>query len=205
MHCLDDLANGNQVIPNLQFSFGYGVGFKFSSTKRGTCCGTFIACGADSAERAILVDDIQQPGVVFMNTVFLGHWFGKSAMGIVINPGAGGRLSIENCWFAGSVTKNIWMKSDKAMLSVKNSSFVSWDCNQEGLSIPCIQIDAGKASFKYNWFGYGSGWGAGKNHKQLLAGKDIISLSFIGNTGETNYVIDNLAGDKALIKDNIAN
>ncbi|MHB9005030.1 MAG: glycosyl hydrolase family 28-related protein, partial [Coriobacteriia bacterium] len=35
------------------FSFGYGAGFKFSSTKRGACDGSFIGCGADSAERAI--------------------------------------------------------------------------------------------------------------------------------------------------------
>ncbi|MHB0999086.1 MAG: glycosyl hydrolase family 28-related protein [Armatimonadota bacterium] len=187
------------------FSFGYGVGFKFSSTKRGACDGSFIACGADSAERAILVDKIQQPGVVFANTVFLGHWFGKSAMGVVINPGATGRLSIENCWFAGSVTKNIWMKSDKAVLSVQNSSFVGWDVNQEGIVIPCIQIDAGKATFKGNWFGYGSGWHAGKNHKQLLAGPKIKSLLFCENTGEKNFELDNQAGTKALIKDNIAN
>lgn len=187
------------------FSFGYGVGFKFSSTKRGACDGSFIACGADSAERAILVDKIREPGVAFINTVFLGHWFGKSAMGVVINPGATGRLSIENCWFAGSVTKNIWMKSDKAILSVKNSSFVSWDNNQEGTSIPCIQIDAGTASFTGNWFGYSAGWTAGKNHKQLLAGPNTKSLLFINNTGESNFILDNQAGDKALIKDNIAN
>lgn len=49
------------------FCFGYGVDYKFTATDRGSAHGNFVGLGADSCQRAVLVEQAQAPGLLITN------------------------------------------------------------------------------------------------------------------------------------------
>ena len=46
------------------FCFGYGVGYKFSASAQGSANGNFLGLGADSCQRAVVVEQAQPPGLL---------------------------------------------------------------------------------------------------------------------------------------------
>ncbi|MBM3859568.1 MAG: hypothetical protein FJ395_07960 [Verrucomicrobia bacterium] len=76
------------------FCFGYGIGYKFSETKAGSANGNFLGLGADSCERAVVVEQAQAPGLLITNGEFVGRWSSTNAVCVEIAPQARGKVSL---------------------------------------------------------------------------------------------------------------
>ena len=83
------------------FCFGYGVGYKFSESKTGSANGNFLGLGADSCQRAVLVEQAQPPGLLITNGEFVGRWSSTDSVCLEIGPKAKGKVSLVNCSFWG--------------------------------------------------------------------------------------------------------
>ncbi|MCX8107646.1 MAG: glycoside hydrolase family 55 protein, partial [Verrucomicrobiae bacterium] len=93
------------------FCFGYGIGYRFSASKHGSCNGNFLGIGADSCERAVVVEQAQLPGLLITNGEFVGRWGSKTAVCLEVAPGAEGKVSLVNCSFWGPIDRCVWMRA----------------------------------------------------------------------------------------------
>ena len=93
------------------FCFGYGIGYKFSETKAGSANGNFLGLGADSCERAVVVEQAQAPGLLITNGEFVGRWSSTNAVCVEIGPKVAGKVSLVNCSFLGPIDRCVWMRS----------------------------------------------------------------------------------------------
>ncbi len=125
------------------FCFGYGVGYKFSKSAHGSANGNFLGLGADSCERAVVVEQAQPPGLLISNGEFVGRWGSTNAVCLEIVPGAEGKVSLVNCSFWGPIDRCVWMRSAVGQFTASACNFVHWD--NRGAGSPCIQVDAGSA------------------------------------------------------------
>jgi len=96
------------------FCFGYGVGYKFTSSKAGSTNGNFLGLGADSCRRAVLVEQAQSPGLLITNGEFVGRWGSADSVCLEIGPQMQGKVSLVNCTFWGPIDRCIWMRSPLA-------------------------------------------------------------------------------------------
>ena len=169
------------------FCFGYGVGYKFSKSEAGACNGSFVGIGADCCRRAVLVQDLQEWGLLITNGELVGRWSSHDSVGIEIAPEAGaGKVSLNNCSFWGPIERCIWARSAQTQLTVIGTNFCNWDVALNGS--PAVQLDAGKAIVQGNTFA------AGELH--ILAAKDVRSAIITGNQAEGGLVCRNEAGPR---------
>ncbi len=169
------------------FCFGYGVGYKFSETKNGSCNGNFVGIGADSCRRPVLVEQAQPPGLLITNGEFVGRWGSTDSAGVEIAPSVGnGKVSLSNCSFWGPIASCIWSRSPKAQITVVGTNFVHWDIDCKGA--PAIQLDAGKAIVQGNTFGEGE--------TNVRVGEGVASAILMGNQAVEGFVVDNQAGTR---------
>lgn len=125
------------------FCFGYGAGYKFSASRHGSANGNFLGLGADSCERAVVVEQAQPPGLLISNGEFVGRWGSTNAVCLEIAPGAEGKVSLVNCSFWGPIHRCVWLRSADGQFTASACHFVHWDNRGEGA--PAIQLDAGRA------------------------------------------------------------
>ncbi|MCE5267983.1 MAG: glycoside hydrolase family 55 protein [Planctomycetaceae bacterium] len=125
------------------FCFGYGVGYKFSESKHGSANGNFLGLGADCCRRAMLVEQVQQPGLLITNGEFVGRWTSTDSVCIEIAPTVRGKVSLTNCTFWGPIDRCIWHRATAGQFTANACHFVDWD--NSGSGWPAIQLDAGKA------------------------------------------------------------
>jgi hypothetical protein len=125
------------------FCFGYGVGYKFSETKAGSANGNFLGLGADSCQRAVLVEQAQEPGLLISNGEFVGRWGSRDSITLEIGEKAKGKVSLVNCAFWGPIERDVWMRSKEGQFTASACHFVHWD--NAGAGKPAIQLDAGRA------------------------------------------------------------
>lgn len=167
------------------FCFGYGVGYKFSSSKVGGCNGSFLGIGADCCRRAVLVEGMQPYGLLITNGEFVGRWESTDSAGIEILPDSGdGKISLMNCAFWGPLDRCIWHRSANAQLTVIGTNFWQWDINGNGN--PAVQIDRGKMILQGNTFALGL--------LHSVIGKDTESAIITGNQAEGGLFVINHAG-----------
>lgn len=166
------------------FCFGYGVGYKFSESKSGSTNGNFLGIGADSCQRAVLVEQCQPPGILIVNGEFVGRWSSKDAVTLEVGPKCDGKVSLTNCSFWGPIDRCIVMKAPNGQLTANACNFVSWDIDQK--RSPAIQIDAGKAIVQ------GCTFGSGDLH--VTVGRAAKSVILLGNQGDQGFVCENRAG-----------
>ncbi len=178
------------------FCFGYGVGYKFSESKNGSCNGNFVGIGADSCRRPVLVEQSQFPGLLITNGEFVGRWGSTDSVGIEIAESAGdGKVSLSNCSFWGPIDRCIWSKSAKTQLTAIGTHFLSWDVDSTGAA--AVQVDAGKAIIQGNTFG------EGETHVRV--GPSAVSAILMGNQAAGGFVCENLAGDRTQLIGNECN
>jgi hypothetical protein len=175
------------------FCFGYGVGYKFSESKNGSCNGNFLGIGADCCVRPVLVEQSQFPGLLITNGEFVGRWGSTNSVGIEIAEQArDGKVSLSNCSFWGPIDRCIWLKSPKTQLTVIGTNFVSWDV--DNLGSPAIQVDAGKAIIQGNTFA------EGETHVRI--GPAVRSAIVMGNQASGGLIVDNQASERAQLSAN---
>ncbi len=168
------------------FCFGYGIGYKFSRSKQGSANGNFLGLGADSCERAVVVQQAQPPGLLICNGEFVGRWSSTNSVCLEIEPEAEGKVSLVNCSFWGPIDRCVWMRSPGGQFTASACHFVDWD--NRGAGSPAIQLDAGKAIVQGCTFQ--------RAKLQVAVGSNIVSAILTGNQAEGGFRVRNLAGKK---------
>ncbi|MHB1458038.1 MAG: glycosyl hydrolase family 28-related protein [Armatimonadota bacterium] len=163
------------------FCFGYGVGYKFSESKQGSCNGNFLGIGADSCERPVLVEQAQPFGLLITNGEFVGRWGSKDAVCIEIGEKVESKISLTNCSFWGPIDRIILQKSPKAQLTANACHFVNWDK-------AAIQIDAGKAIIQGSTFM--------EKKPAIIIGSKVKSAIITSNQATDGLIVVNKAGDR---------
>lgn len=171
------------------FCFGYGIGYRFSASRHGSANGNFLGIGADSCERAVVVEQAQLPGLLISNGEFVGRWGSKSAVCLEIAPQSEGKVSLVNCSFWGPIDRCVWMRSKAGQFSGSACHFVHWD--NAGKGSPAIQLDAGRAIVQGCTFL--------QDAVAVEVGPEVTSAIFFGNQAVGGFQVENSAGDKAQI------
>jgi len=171
------------------FCFGYGIGYKFSKSKDGSANGNFLGLGADSCQRAVVVEQAQPPGLLISNGEFVGRWSSTDAVCLEIGPAVEGKVSLVNCSFWGPIDRCVWMRSAVGQFTASACNFVNWDnC---GVGSPAIQLDAGKAIVQ------GCTFAEESLHVQV--GSNVTSAILTANQATGGFQVENHAGIRAQI------
>ena len=174
------------------FCFGYGIGYKFSKSAQGSANGNFLGLGADSCQRAVVVEQAQPPGLLISNGEFVGRWSSTDAVCLEIAPGAEGKVSLANCSFWGPVDRCVWMRSDVGQFTASACNFVNWD--NRGVGSPAIQLDAGKAIVQGCTFG--------EEGVSVQVRSNVVSAVLTGNQAAGGFLVENQAGDRVQLAAN---
>jgi hypothetical protein len=169
------------------FCFGYGVGYKFSSSPQGSANGNFLGLGADSCQRAVVVEQAQPPGLLISNGEFVGRWSSTDAVCLDIGPKVAGKVSLVNCSFWGPIDRCVWMQSAAGQFTASACHFVNWD--NRGVGSPAIQLDAGKAVIQGCTFG--------EEGLNVQVGSNVVSAILTANQAAGGFRVDNHAGKRA--------
>ncbi len=177
------------------FCFGYGVGYKFSKSSKGSANGNFLGIGADCCQRAVLVESTQPPGLLITNGEFVGRWGSKDAVTLEVVPEATGRVSLVNCSFWGPIDRCVWLRSEDVQTTLMACHFCQWDVTYQGS--PAIQVDAGWVTIQGCSFDQDSS-------VHIAIAKDVRSALVVGNQAPGGLRVDNQAGNRAQIGLNAA-
>jgi len=166
------------------FCFGYGVGYKFSSSAQGSANGNFLGLGADSCQRAVLVEQAQAPGLLITNGEFVGRWGSTDSVCVEIGPKAAGKVSLVNCSFWGPIYRCVRMRSPSGQFTASACNFCDWG----GSPAVAIQLDAGKAIVQ------GCTFARKGIHVQVA--EQVRSAILGANQAEGGFQVDNQAGKR---------
>jgi hypothetical protein len=166
------------------FCFGYGVGYKFSSSAHGSANGNFLGLGADSCQRAVVVEQAQPPGLLISNGEFVGRWSSTDAVCLDIGPKVEGKVSLVNCSFWGPIDRCVWMQSAAGQFTASACHFVNWD--NRAVGSPAIQLDAGKAIIQGCTFA--------QEGLNVQVGSNVVSAILTANQAAGGFRVDNQAG-----------
>ena len=168
------------------FCFGYGVGYKFSNSAQGSANGNFLGLGADSCQRAVVVEQAQAPGLLISNGEFVGRWGSTDAVCFEVGPNVQGKVSLVNCSFWGPIDRCVWMKSPVGQFTASACHFVNWDNRRVGS--PAIQLDAGKAIIQACTFA--------EDRLQVQVGTNVLSAILTANQAAGGFRVANHAGKR---------
>lgn len=178
------------------FCFGYGVGYRFIRTENGVTNGSLIGIGADSCERAVLVEATSQPGLQIVNAELVGRWGSVEAVCLDIAPEAeGAMVNLSNSTFWGPIDRCIRQRAPGAHLIATGCTFANWDTG--GAGSPAVEIETGKAIIQANNF-----LGAGT---PIRIGPEVVSAIIIGNQAPDGLRVENEAGARTQLLANEQN
>jgi hypothetical protein len=168
------------------FCFGYGIGYKFSASRHGSANGNFLGLGADSCQRAVVVEQAQPPGLLIANGEFVGRWSSTDAVCVEIGPEVEGKVSLVNCSFWGPIDRCVWMRTSNGQFTANACHFVHWD--NRGAGSPALQLDAGKAIVQGCTFN--------QENLHVAVGSNVTSVILTANQAEGGFRVENLAGQR---------
>jgi hypothetical protein len=171
------------------FCFGYGIGYRFSRSKQGSANGNFVGLGADSCQRAVVVEQAQPPGLLIVNGEFVGRWSSTNAVCLEVGPEVEGKVSLVNCSFWGPIDRCVWMRSPLGQFTASACNFVQWDIR--GVGSPALQLDAGRAIVQACTFG--------QDNLHVEIKPDVTSAILTANQAAGGLRVDNHAGKRAQI------
>jgi hypothetical protein len=168
------------------FCFGYGIGYKFSESKSGSTNGNFLGLGADSCQRAVVVEQAQPPGLLITNGEFVGRWGSTDAVCVEVGSKVAGKVSLTNCSFWGPIDRCVWMRGASGQFTANACHFVHWDIR--GAGSPAIQLDAGRAIIQGCTFS--------QENLHVQVGPQVASAILTGNQASGGFRVDNRAGKR---------
>ncbi len=168
------------------FCFGYGIGYKFSQSKHGSTNGNFLGLGADSCQRAVVVEQAQPPGLLITNGEFVGRWSSTDSVCLEIGPQVEGKVSLVNCSFWGPIDRCVWMRSPTGQFTASACNFVQW--GNAGTGSPAIQLDAGKAIVQGCTFE--------QENLHVEVGAKAVSALLMANQAAGGFRVENHAGKR---------
>ncbi len=151
--------------------------------------GNFLGLGADSCQRAIVVEQLQAYGLLISNGEFVGRWSSTNAVCLEIGPEARGKVSLVNCSFWGPIDRCVWMRSPAGQFTASACNFVRWDVRRTGA--PAIQLDAGKAIVQGCTFG--------QTNLHVQVGEKVTSVILTANQAAGGFRVENHIGNRAQI------
>ena len=194
------------------FVFPARIGYRFMETGtnprwRGGPNGQFMGIAADASGCCVLVDGIQQMGLLITNGQFNAHLTGDSTQ-IIVSETCDGNVRFVNCGFWGPVKHNVLLKGtgttsfsdcyfssnyynpDFYTIVAENGKLQVQNCTFDGMN---SQRDASR-----NW--------AYEGRKTMPPcihlGKNVQHAIIRGNNGFWGVNIKNEAGNRAIISDN---
>ncbi|MGA2660404.1 MAG: hypothetical protein ABSH34_23135 [Verrucomicrobiota bacterium] len=168
------------------FCFGYGVGYKFSRSKAGSANGNFLGLGADSCQRALLVEQAQPPGLLISNGEFVGRWGSTNSVCVEIGPDVEGTVSLVNCSFWGPIDRCVWMRGAAGQFTASACHFLDWD--NGGAGSPALQLDAGRTIIQACAFN--------RNKLHVAVSSNVTSAILSANQAEGGFRVKDLAGKR---------
>lgn len=181
-----EIAHTDWLYVHNTFCFGYGVGYKFTATDKGSANGNFVGLGADSCQRPVLVEAAQAFGLLITNGEFVGRWGSTDAVGLEIGEQVKGKVSLVNCAFWGPLDRCVWQRGKEAQFTASACNFVNWDIQMRDAA--AIQIDAGKVIVQGSTFA--------EDHLHVRIGKDATSALLTANQAAGGFRLDNQAGKR---------
>ncbi len=121
------------------FCFGYGTGLHFVASKDGPCNGNFLGVGVDAANIAVLVDETQQPGLLFTNGEFVS-FAGDNPSEVVVKGKHKGVVQFNNCSYWGPADQ-IARIDGTGTVSFNGCNFNDW--NRKNDKTPAIELSGG--------------------------------------------------------------
>lgn len=112
------------------FSWGYRIGYHFTSGKSGSTNGSFLSIGADATETAVKVDECQPPGLLITNGEFVS-FLGKKPVCLDVGTSHSGVVQMTNCAFWGNPAQ-IASIQGSGTVTFNSCNFESWDGKQKG-------------------------------------------------------------------------
>jgi hypothetical protein len=171
------------------FCFGYGVGYKFSKSAHGSANGNFLGLGADSCQRAVLVEQAQPPGLLIANGEFVGRWSSTDSVCLEVGPEVEGTVSLANCSFWGPIDRCVWMRGAAGQFTATGCHFLEWD--NGGAGSPAIQLDAGRAIVQACSFN--------QSKLHVAVNTNVASAILSANQAEGGFRVRNRAGKRTQI------
>ena len=147
------------------FSYGCKIGMRFFASPDGACNGNFLGNGIDWAQTAILVEQTQEPGLLFTNGEFVGGTGAETEIEVAASHK--GVVQFSNCAFWGPSKRVARVAGGSA--SFVQCNFVNWDAN-----LYAIEGIDGDLTVQNCRFSHGT------NHVTL--GPDVKTAVVMGNT-----------------------
>jgi hypothetical protein len=121
------------------FSWGYKIGYHFTTSKDGGMNGNLLGIGADATEIAVLVDNCNAIGLLITNGEFVS-FCGEKPTEVVVKNTNGGVIQFQNCAFWGPAHQ-VARIAGTGSVSFNNCNFVHWDVKR--LKVPAIELFGG--------------------------------------------------------------
>lgn len=161
------------------FSFGYGIGFKFSASPidHHGSCGKLIGCGVDCAERALQFESTYSHWQIVAGE-FVARWAGADTTLVDIGPEAKGRIGFTNCAFWGPISRVIHLNGPETILSLDNCEITNWD-DKSG----AIHVAAGQVILQGNSF-------SREGRRHLVVDKGAGPAVAVGNLAKPRFDLE---------------
>ena len=109
------------------FCFGYGVGYKFSASEKGSTNGNFLGSGGRFLPPSRPRRAGPGSGLLITNGEFVGRWGSTDSVGLEVGPQVEGKVSLVNCSFWGPLDRCAWIRSPRGQATFSACHFVQWD------------------------------------------------------------------------------
>jgi hypothetical protein len=121
------------------FCFAYRVGYRFVQTSTGGCNGNFLGIGADDCNRAVLVEQAAEFGLLITNAEFTS-FHGDDPTMIEVAPANVGVVRFSNSAFWGPCNQ-IATIDGNGTVGFSDCTFVQWGGKQKDR--PALQVNSG--------------------------------------------------------------
>lgn len=162
------------------FCYGYHVGYKFVATGTGECNGNFLGIGADDCNRAVLVEQSAEYGLLIANAEFTS-FRGNDPTMIEVRPTNKGVVRISNSAFWGPCNQ-IAKINGQGTVGFSDCTFVQWGKDGDRAA---IQASSGSVLIR------GCEFRQQKPHISL--GNDVDRAVIVGNLFAGKAQIQNLS------------
>lgn len=171
------------------FVFPANTGWRFVKSESGMANGHLTACGADSTQTAVQVDDIQLMGLLITGGQFVS-FKGDEPVQVRIKPSCTGNVRFVNCSFWGPAIHNALIEGN-GFVSFSDCFFSNW--NAIASDKPLVLVRSGRLQLQNSTFGTGQ--------PAVELGPDVKHAIVRGNNGIAGVRIINHAR-RTIISDN---
>jgi len=169
------------------FCFAYLVGYRFVQTSTGGCNGNFLGIGADDCNRAVLVEQAAEFGLLIANAEFTS-FHGDDPTMIEVSEANVGVVRLTNSAFWGPCNQ-IAKIDGKGTVGFSDCTFVQWGGKQKDR--PALQVNSGSLIV--------SGCEFRKPLKHIFLGPNVERAVISGNLFDGPAHIENASGNDVQI------